>query len=125
MDYKQVVWSRIESLLKAKKKTATDLCRFLGISTNSASEWRSGRNASFMKQLDRIAVYLDVSEKALLGEGLATDTSANDDELLEIMNAVHKRPELRVLFSASKNATKDDILRTVKIIESLKGFDNE
>ena len=124
MELKKEVLDRIERELKQQGKTLTSLCRYLEIATNSGTEWRAGRSASYMKKLPMIADYLGVTTEYLIGK---TDSHhpANDDELLEIMNAVHKRPELRVLFSASKNATKDDILRTVKIIESLKGFDNE
>ncbi|WHH61601.1 helix-turn-helix transcriptional regulator [Petroclostridium sp. X23] len=44
-----------------------------------------------------------------------------DPEITEILEQLHKRPEMKMLFSVSKNATKEDIEKAVKIIEALKG----
>lgn len=44
-----------------------------------------------------------------------------DDEVYEILDTLRKRPDMRMLFSISKKATKEDILKAVKIIEALKG----
>ena len=46
-----------------------------------------------------------------------------DDEALELLEELKTRPEMRTLFSVSKKATKEDILKAVKIIEALKGDD--
>ncbi|WP_088187583.1 helix-turn-helix transcriptional regulator [Desulfosporosinus sp. FKA] len=44
----------------------------------------------------------------------------NRDEAAELLEILHKRPEMKALFSASKNASKEDIERAIKIIEALK-----
>jgi transcriptional regulator with XRE-family HTH domain len=49
--------------------------------------------------------------------GNTTSTFEDTNEILEFF---HKRPEMKVLFSATKNATKEDIEQAVKIIEALK-----
>lgn len=41
-------------------------------------------------------------------------------ELQELLETFHKRPEMKTLFSVTKNATKEDIEKAVKIIEALK-----
>lgn len=43
------------------------------------------------------------------------------DELAEYLDELHKRPEMRMLFKVAKKATKDDVEKTAKIIEMLKG----
>ena len=43
-----------------------------------------------------------------------------NDEALEIIDALRKKPEMKILFSVSKKATKEDIIKAVKIIEALK-----
>lgn len=43
------------------------------------------------------------------------------DELSEYLEDLRYRPEMRMLFSAAKTATKEDIEKAVKIIETLKG----
>ena len=44
-----------------------------------------------------------------------------DPELTEYLEALRDRPELRMLFSTTRNATKEDIEKTVRIIEALRG----
>ena len=57
----------------------------------------------------------------------ATDKENNpivlDDDALELLEELKERPEMRTLFSVSRKATKEDILKAVKIIEALKGDD--
>lgn len=43
-----------------------------------------------------------------------------DDEALEIIDTLRTKPEMKILFSVSKKASKEDIIKAVKIIEALK-----
>lgn len=49
-----------------------------------------------------------------------TPNFSNPYELQELLETLHKRPEMKTLFSVTKNATKEDIEKAVKIIEALK-----
>lgn len=49
-----------------------------------------------------------------------TSTFTNSTEVEDLLETLHKRPEMRTLFSVTKNATKEDIEKAVKIIEALK-----
>lgn len=42
------------------------------------------------------------------------------DELAELRQMLRTRPEVKMLFSVSKNASREDIERAVAIIEALK-----
>lgn len=43
-----------------------------------------------------------------------------DSETLELIDSLRSKPEMKMLFSVSKNATTEDIIKTVKIIEALR-----
>lgn len=62
--------------------------------------------------------------KFKIGKGyfpsIADHDSDDDAELFEVLESVRSRPEMRMLFSTLKDATKEDVERTVKIIEALK-----
>ena len=45
-----------------------------------------------------------------------------DEEIISLRNMLHTRPEMRMLFSVSKSASKEDIEKAIKIIEALKQF---
>ena len=46
--------------------------------------------------------------------------SPEDSELWELREALRRRPEMRTLFSLSKNATAGEIKQTISIIEALR-----
>lgn len=101
----------------------------LGIYASAFSEWRSGRSKSYSKYISQIADYLGVSADYLLGTDTikVVDEERNiivlDDDTLEIIRSLRERPEMKMVFSTMKKATKEDIIQAVKIIEALKDND--
>lgn len=53
-----------------------------------------------------------------------TQGSIEDEDLQEYLEHLKNRPEMRMLFSTLKGATKEDVERAVKIIEALRGDAN-
>lgn len=53
------------------------------------------------------------------GEGRAIDVV--DDELREYLDELRSRPEKKLLFSVTKNATKEQIEAIVKMVEAMQG----
>ena len=114
--------------------TMKEVADSIGVSEATVSRWESGAIANMRR--DRIAKYasiLDVSPTFIMtgetesDEPNAIDKENNpivlDDEALELLEELKERPEMRTLFSVSRKATKEDILKAVKIIEALKGDD--
>lgn len=67
-------------------------------------------------KIEIIAKKLDVSPADLMG----WEETDKDIELQEYLEELKNRSEMRMLFSVSKNATKEDVEQAVKIIEALK-----
>jgi len=109
-------------------KKDSDVAKATGITKSTFSDWKSGRSEPKREKLQKIADYFGVTLGYLMGveeeTPNATDENNNlivlDDEALELMDQLRTRPEMKTLFSVSKNATSEDILKTVKIIEALK-----
>ena len=109
-------------------KKDSDVAKATGVTKSTFSDWKSGRSEPKREKLQKIADYFGVSLGYLMGveeeTPNATDENNNlivlDDEALELMDQLRTRPEMKTLFSVSKNATSEDILKTVKIIEALK-----
>lgn len=60
----------LDKIIKALKDTGIkqiELTRYLGISKNVFSDWKAGRNNSYMKYLPKIAEFLNISTDYLLG----------------------------------------------------------
>lgn len=127
---------KIQALLKEQKKTQKDLMDYLGLEKSTFTTWKSpkSKNKSYKKYIKEIAEFLGVSADYLLGTEQDDSVKAYDehgeplfidDEVREIVDSLRTRPEMKILFSASKKATKEDIMKTVKIIEALRNGEND
>lgn len=117
---------KLFELMNQKNITAKQLSADLKISAGNISDWKSGRSMPSSEKLQLIADYFDVSTKYLLGDDniKVYDEHDNivviDDETRDIIDSLRTNPEMKILFSVSKKATKEDIIKAVKIIEALR-----
>ena len=120
------------------KDNIKNLCKEKGVSMNKLEtdlEFGKGYISKLDKsvpnsaKLQKIADYFGVSVDYLMtGKNSSNikviDENENivvlDDEALELIDSLRKNPEMRMLFSVSKKATKEDIIKAVKIIEALR-----
>lgn len=124
-------YENFEALCKKHKTNASQVSKATGISTATLTSWKKGVYTPKADKLQKIADHFGVSLGYLIGqeeeEPSAVDKQNNpivlDDEAMELLEELKTRPEMRTLFSVSKKATKEDILKAVKIIEALKGDD--
>lgn len=124
-------YENFEMLCKKHNTNASRVSKATGISTATLTSWKKDVYTPKTDKLQKIADYFGVSLGYLMGtedeEPNAVDKENNpivlDDEALELLEELKTRPEMRTLFSVSKKATKEDILKAVKIIEALKGDD--
>ena len=121
-----------ENLKKARKSkglTQKALSEKLGVALSTVAMWETGSRQPDYQMLNRIADFFGISFDDLLEdkeekEALDSDeiyVAYEDDEVFSIRELLRTRPEMKMLFSVSNNATKEDIERTVAIIEALKG----
>lgn len=61
-----VVLSNILNLMKVKGVRQKDLAEFLGVSQNAITQWKMHKTKSYMKYLDRLSEYFNVSKDELL-----------------------------------------------------------
>ena len=119
-----------EQLLQKFGVTAYQVSKATGISQSTLSSWKTRRNLLSGEKAKKIADYFGVTVDYLM-TGKKEEPNIKvydehdnvivlDDETLEIIDSLRSKPEMQILFSVSKNATKEDILKAVKIIEALK-----
>jgi transcriptional regulator with XRE-family HTH domain len=108
------------------------MCKKSGASRASLTDLKMGRKQSLSADtLSKISTFFGVSIDYLLGNDpektpavTVYDEHDNiirlDNETLDLIDSLRTRPEMKMMFSVSKNATKEDIIKAVKIIEALK-----
>lgn len=101
-----------------KSKSASDLCRHLGINTSVTTSWRQRNTDPPAKYLIQICEYLDVTPYYLLtGEDeqpIDEFTSLNDDEKRMLS-------KYRVLDADGRDAVRGVLLTEQRRVESEKG----
>ena len=118
-------------LCKNTGKRPSVVAAELGINKSNVSNWKNNGYTPRGEALQRIADYFGVTTDYLLtgeqtkkspsesGEGRAIDVV--DDELREYLDELRSRPEKKLLFSVTKNATKEQIEAIVKMVEAMQG----
>jgi transcriptional regulator with XRE-family HTH domain len=117
-----------EQLLQKNGVSTYKVSKETGIAQSVFSSWKNGISTPKQDKLQKIADYFGVTiEYLMTGKDetvKAVDEDGNivviDDETRELIDSLRKNPEMKMLFSVSKKATKEDIIKTVKIIEALK-----
>lgn len=106
-----------------------EVARSVGVSEATVSRWESGDIANMgAGRIKLLAQVLQASPMHILGEaaeatggaGEAEAADPRDPELVEYLQQLRSRPEMRMLFSTTKNATRAEIERAVKIIQALR-----
>ena len=116
-EQRKIFSENLTNLLQRCGKTQLQLANSLDVSKSTVSSWCSGSKMPRMGKIDEIAAWLSVSRSELIEEGGGNIDNKDVSDLLE---ALRTRPEMRMLFSVSKDATKEDIEKAVAIIEALR-----
>ena len=128
---------RIFDLVNQQYKEQRDFARAIGVTPSIVSEWRRRKSASFHKRLPQIAATLGTTAEYLLtGQEPVSAATAPEHTAVpepsarpplapedrELLQLIHDKPGLRIMFDASKKATNEDILKAVEIIKAFYGI---
>ena len=93
-----------------------------GISKSLVTKWKTNRVQDPSPDIARkLATYFNLSVAEVIGEEQKEKPLINgDEELTEYLELLKTRPEMRMLFQISKDATKEDVEKAVRIIEALR-----
>lgn len=110
---------RLRELRQNKGLSQSQLAEALNISKSAISMYELGRREPDLETLEGIADFFNVDINYLLGK---EDGSMYylDPEAAEIAQEVQARPELKILFDASRKVSADDLKFVVDMIDRLK-----
>ena len=107
-------------------KTPSAVVQELGMAKSAVTNWRKRGNQPTGANLHKIADYFGVTVDYLLnGETKKSpDVMSEDEEINEYLELLKTNPGMRTLFSKTKNATKEDLEKVIKMLDILRGTDN-
>jgi transcriptional regulator with XRE-family HTH domain len=117
--------NRIKELRNKAGLRQEDLAKKLNIAQNTLSYWESGKTEPSGEALIKLADILGTTTDNILGRDETGIQHVNDDETLEFLDELHKRPEMKALFKVGRKATKEDVETAITVIEALKKKGNE
>lgn len=117
-----VLGSRIKARRKELDLTLQNIADEIGVAKSTIQRYENGNIETIkLPVVEAIARVLKVNPSYLLGKTDNKEIAATeDDELQEYLEYLKNREDGRMLFSLAKNATKEDVMRAVAIIEALK-----
>lgn len=117
------LYENIMALCKSRGIKGGKMCTDIGISKGLLTDLKMGRRTGVSAMTaQKIAAYFDVSVGYLLGEENQKEKPLinGDEELTELLDVLKTRPDMRMLFQLSKDATVEDVMKTVRILEALR-----
>lgn len=115
--------NNLRYLRKKYDMSQEDLANKLGYkSFTTIQKWESGVAEPSVSMVKKIAELFGVTMNQITNDGLS-DTEKNfylDPEAAEIAQEVQKRPQLKILFDASRKVSSDDLEFVISMIDRLK-----
>ena len=111
-------FERYAELCKSNGETPNSVAKLIGASSGSVTAWKNGTEPRYSTVV-KIADHFCVSTDYLLGKEEKPLVN-NDEELTEYLEELKNRDEMRMLFSVTKNCTKEEVEQAVRIIEALR-----
>ena len=116
---------RIKELRLQKKMTLLEMAKALGVSEATAQRYESGeiKNLKY-DTIVALANLFNVSPAYLMGwdedPKITQEEYYTNPEVAELAQQLKDRPELKVLFDASRDISKEDIQFVIDMIERMK-----
>ena len=119
---KDIMAKNIKRLMDLKRKDRNEICKDLGIAYTTFTDWINAKTYPRIDKIEKMANYFGVTKADLVEEPAQDVPSYYDDpEVKEMAEFMHKNPEYRVLFDASKNVRKEDIEFVKQFMDSMRG----
>lgn len=123
------MYEKFNELLQTSGLTAYKVAKETGVSRSTLAAWKKGEYTPKIDKLKKIADYFGVPLATLTGESNEIDDTQQiqvpngyyvDKETAEYAEMLRTRPSARLLFSAAKDISKEDMQKAVEYIEFLK-----
>lgn len=116
---KQIISENIQRLMDSRGIDRNKICADLGFKYTTFTDWVKGKTYPRIDKIEMMAQYFGVNKSDLVEKhveaGYYTDKDAAD-----FAEMLRTRPGARLLFSAAKDISREDLQKAVEYIEFLK-----
>jgi len=115
---KAIMAENIQRLMDSHGIDRNKICADLGFKYTTFTDWVKGNTYPRIDKIELMANYFGVPKSELVEK--YTEGYYTDREAAEFAEYLRTRPGARMLFSAAKDMSKEEMEETVKYIEFLK-----
>lgn len=122
-DSKQIMAKNIKRYMDKKGVTNQQVCDALGFKYTTFMDWIKAVTYPRIGKVEAMAEYFGCEKSDLIEDKDDQKTKHlvnGDEELTEYLEILKTRPEMRMLFQISKDATKEDVEAAVRVIEAIR-----
>lgn len=118
---REIFSKNLQYYMDLYNKTRMEVAKDNGISYTTLTSWLKGDNYPRIDKIEMLANYFRVNKADLIENKYANNEPYyNDPAVTEYAQAIKDNPDLKILFDASKDMSKDDIDFVINTIEMLK-----
>lgn len=112
---------RLSELMQSRGYSNYRLAQLLNMSQSTVAYWLDGKGTPQRSKQKQLSELFGVSIGYLMGDDEKENApiSNDEDELIEILQALRDRPEMKMLFHAGLKAKPDTVRETAKFLEGL------
>ena len=115
---KAIMAENIQRLMDSRGIDRNKICADLGLKYTTFTDWVKGNTYPRIDKIELLANYFGVPKSELVEKH--TEGYYTDREAAEFAEYLRTRPGARMLFSAAKDISKEDLEKAVEYIEFLK-----
>ena len=113
---------RLKELRLQHGLTQEEVGKIIGVQKAAIQKYEKG-DIKNMKRVSaqKLSKFFGVPAAYIMGYQELEESSKEDKELDEYLELLATRPELKMLFNLTKDATREEVEKAVKIIETILG----
>lgn len=121
-EFNAIFSRRLRFYLSKYNMTQLELSKRLGVGTTSVYNWCNGIKTPRMDKVDAMCEIFNCNRSDLMEDKENSDQPSYylDEDAREAADFLHKNPEYKVLFDASKKISKDDIEFVAKMLDKFR-----
>ena len=118
---REIFSKNLQYYMNLYNKTRIQVAKDIGVSYTTFTSWIKGTNYPRIDKIELLANYFRVNKADLIENKYSENEQYySDPSVSEYAQAIKDNPDLRLLFDASKDMSKDDINFVINTIEMLK-----
>lgn len=118
---REIFSKNLQYYMNLYNKTRVQVAKDIGVSYTTFTSWIKGTNYPRIDKIELLANYFRVNKADLIENKYSENEQYYTDPFVsEYAQAVKDNPNLKLLFDASKDMSKDDIDFVINTIEMLK-----